>query len=274
MEDLRGSVILVTGATDGLGRRLALDLAVRGATVLAHGRRRERLDGLLGELGARGDAPARGYLADLACLDEVRRMAGEVLDAEERLDVLVNNAGVGAGDKRLVSADGHELRFAVNHLAGFLLTRLLLDLLRASAPSRVVNVASIGQAAIDFDDVMLERGTFSGFRAYAQSKLAQILSTIDLAEELEGSGVDVNAVHPATLMDTTMVRESFGTPRSTVREGADAALRLIADPELEGVSGRYFEGTREGAADPQAYDPEARAELRRLSLRLTGLERA
>jgi len=272
MDDLSGTVILVTGATGGLGRRLALDLAGRGATVLAHGRRRERLDGLLDELRSAGDAPVRGCLADLSSLDEVRRMAGEVVEAEERLDVLVNNAGVGAGDERVESADGYELRFAVNHLAGFLLTRLLLDLLRASAPSRVVNVASIGQAAIDFDDVMLERGSFSGFRAYAQSKLAQILSTIDLAEELEGSGVTVNALHPATLMDTAMVRESFGTPRATVREGADATLRLIADRELEGVSGRYFEGTREGAADGQAYDPEARAALRRLSLRLTGLE--
>ncbi|HEV2770318.1 MAG TPA: SDR family NAD(P)-dependent oxidoreductase [Solirubrobacteraceae bacterium] len=272
MDDLRGTVILVTGATDGLGRQLALDLAGRGATVLAHGRRRERLDALLGELEAAGRAPARGYLADLASLEEVRRMAREVLDAEERLGVLVNNAGVGAGDERLESVDGHELRFAVNYLAGFLLTRLLLDRLRASAPSRVVNVASIGQAAIDFDDVMLERGSFSGFRAYAQSKLAQIMSTIDLAEELDGSGVDVNALHPATLMDTTMVRESFGTPRSSVREGADAALRLVAGPELEGVSGRYFEGTREGAADPQAYDPQARAALRRLSVRLTGLQ--
>ena len=265
--DLEGRTILITGATSGLGRQLTLDLAGAGATVLAHGRRQERLDALSEELG--DGARVQTYLADLASLQEVRDLADRVVADHEALHVLVSNAGVGASDERALSRDGHELRFAVNYLAGFLLTRRLLPLLRASAPSRVVNVASADQMPIDFDDVMLERG-FSGLRAYAQSKLAQVIATIDLAEELADDGVTVNALHPATLMDTTMARESFGVARTTVREGADATLRLIADPALQDVTGRYFEGTRESQPHSQALDPEARAELRELSERLTG----
>jgi NAD(P)-dependent dehydrogenase (short-subunit alcohol dehydrogenase family) len=184
--------------------------------------------------------------------------------------VLVNNAGIGTtvpgGDRRAESRDGHELRFAVNYLAPFLLTRLLLPLLRTSAPSRIVNVSSIGQMPIDFSDVMLHRG-YSGVRAYCQSKLAQILFTFDLAEELAGTGVTVNALHPATYMPTKMVR----TPMSSLEEGVEATARLIEDPALAATSGRYFDGTEEAKPDPQAYDPRARAQLRALSEKLAGL---
>jgi NAD(P)-dependent dehydrogenase (short-subunit alcohol dehydrogenase family) len=187
--------------------------------------------------------------------------------------VLVNNAGIGTADpgdgRRLESADGHELRFAVNYLAGYLLTRRLLGLLERSAPARIVNVASAGQMAIDFDDVMLEH-RYSAGRAYTQSKLAQILFTFDLAEELEGRGVTANCLHPATYMPTRMVLAARGSGMSTIREGADATVRLIADPALDGVTGRYFEGTREAAPDRQAFDLDARRRLRELSARLTG----
>jgi NAD(P)-dependent dehydrogenase (short-subunit alcohol dehydrogenase family) len=250
--------VLITGATSGLGRQVADDLATRGWDVLAHGRDERKL----------AEAPGEHYLADLSSLDEVRRLAAEVGERHDRLDVLVNNAGI-AEQERKLSADGHELTFAVNYLAGFLLTLELLPLLRASAPARVVNVASIGQSAVDFDDVMLEHG-YGGMRAYSQSKLAQILFTIELAERLPAEEVTVNALHPATLMDTPMVRKSFGRTMSTVREGADATLRLIEDPALEGVSGRYFDGQSESRADAQAYDPEARRRLWELSERLTG----
>jgi NAD(P)-dependent dehydrogenase (short-subunit alcohol dehydrogenase family) len=261
-----GRVALVTGATDGLGRALAGELADAGWTVLVHGRDPERIDAAVGEL-AQTAADVRAYRADLSSLDEVRRLAGEVLDREQRLDVLVSNAGIGTGDgRREESADGYELRFAVNYLAGFLLTERLLPLLRASAPARIVNVSSAGQQAIDFDDVMLERD-YGGVRAYCQSKLAQILSTYDLAERLDGSGVTATALHPATYMPTKMVR----SPISTLEEGVEATLRLVADPELDGVSGRYFNGLREARPDPQAEDPEARRRLRELSERLTGL---
>jgi NAD(P)-dependent dehydrogenase (short-subunit alcohol dehydrogenase family) len=155
----------------------------------------------------------------------------------------------------------------VNYLAGFLLTDLLLPLL--SAPARIVNVSSFGQQALDFTDVMLTR-EYSGIRAYRQSKLAQILFTIDLAAELEGSGITVNALHPATFMNTKMVRD-FGTPRSTVEEGALAILKLASSAEVEGRSGLYFNGQEEAPADAQAYDPQARQRLKRLSFELTGL---
>jgi NAD(P)-dependent dehydrogenase (short-subunit alcohol dehydrogenase family) len=266
--------VLVTGATDGLGRALARELAARGATVLVHGRSEERLAETVAEIAS---GRARPYRADFASLDEVRRLADDVERHHERLDLLINNAGIGGGKDggREESADGYELRFAVNYLAPFLLTNLLLPLLRRSAPARVVNVASIGQAPIDFDDVMLERG-YGGMRAYSQSKLAQIMFTFTLAERLasEGAGVTVNALHPASLMNTKMVYESFGYTMSTIEDGVEATLRLAIAPELDGVSGRYFDRLREARADEQAYDEDARDRLWRLSEELVSFTQA
>jgi NAD(P)-dependent dehydrogenase (short-subunit alcohol dehydrogenase family) len=165
------------------------------------------------------------------------------------------------------------LRFAVNYLSGFLLTQLLLPLLKASAPSRIVNVASLGQHPIDFDDVMITKD-YTGTRAYAQSKLAQIMFTIDLANELKGSGVTVNSLHPATYMNTTMVREGGVTPISTVEQGGDAILHLAAGDDVSDKTGLFFNGMREAQANPQAYDADARKRLRKLSLELTGLSKA
>jgi NAD(P)-dependent dehydrogenase (short-subunit alcohol dehydrogenase family) len=262
-------VVLVTGATDGLGRGLASELAAAGATVLVHGRDEERGAEVLREIGG-----GRFYRADLASLDEVRALATQVLAGEQQLDVLVNNAGVGTtlpGDgQRMESRDGYELRFAVNYLAGYLLTRLLLPRLIESAPARIVNVSSAGQAPIDFDDVMLER-RYSGVQAYCQSKLAQVMMTIDLAEELRGRDVTATALHPATYMPTKMVIHARGSAVSTLEEGVEATLRLIADPQLDGVTGEYFNGTQRAAANDQAYDPDARRRLRELSQRLTGV---
>jgi NAD(P)-dependent dehydrogenase (short-subunit alcohol dehydrogenase family) len=249
---------LITGATDGLGRHVARDLAAQGWTILVHGRSREKAEETL--------PGARVYVADLSSLAEVRRLADEVLANEPRLDALVNNAGLGTAstDGRQESADGLELLFAVNYLSHFLLTTRLLELLRRSAPASIVNVSSAGQQAIEFDDVQLERG-WSGTRAYCQSKLAQILFTISLAERLEGSGVTVNALHPATYMHTKMVLQARGSSLSTVEEGAEATERLVG---IEGVTGRYFNGLREARADPQAYDASARERLWELSERL------
>jgi NAD(P)-dependent dehydrogenase (short-subunit alcohol dehydrogenase family) len=262
---------LITGATDGVGRLVARQLAAKGFRTIVHGRSRERGASLVREIEAAG-GKATFLAADLAALAEVRRLADAVRATTDRLELLVNNAGIGSAGPtpgRQVSADGHELRFAVNYLAGFLLTRLLLPLVRASAPARIVNVASAGQQAIDFDDVMLETG-YSGTRAYRQSKLAQILFTVDLAEELKGSGVIVNTLHPSTYMNTTMVRQSGTTPISTVEQGAEAIMQLAVSPALEGRSGLYFNVLREQRADAQAYDAAARARLKALSHELTG----
>jgi NAD(P)-dependent dehydrogenase (short-subunit alcohol dehydrogenase family) len=240
--------------------------------VLIHGRNERRARDTYERVQAEtGNERLRFHVADLSSLAEVRSLAQQVEDERERLEVLVNNAGIALGrGGRKLSQDGYELTFAVNYLSHFLLTMLLLPLLERSAPSRIVNVASIGQRPIDFDDVMLERG-YEPVRAYCQSKLAQIMFAFELAERLEGSGVTVNALHPATLMDTKMVRETFGRSMTSVEEGRKATLRLISSPELEGVSGRYFDGTTELTAHEQAYDREARRRLWELSERLCGL---
>ena len=263
---------LVTGATDGVGRVVAERLGAAGLRVLVHGRDRERGEGVVHDIRQAG-GEAEFIAADLASLAQVRGLAASVADKADRLDLLINNAGIGSGGTGAVrqeSADGNELRFAVNYLAGFLLTRMLLPSLRNNAPARIVNVASAGQQAIDFDDVMLTGG-YSGSRAYCQSKLAQILFTVDLAEELDGAGVTANALHPATYMNTTMVRQAGVTPWSTVEQGADAILNLATSPALAGRSGLYFDGLREARAQAQAYDRDARARLRTLSFALTGL---
>jgi NAD(P)-dependent dehydrogenase (short-subunit alcohol dehydrogenase family) len=250
--------ILVTGSTSGLGQRVAEELVKQGATVIVHGRDPDKVERVTGDIGA-----ARGLVADLSSLDEVRRLAGEV----DELDTLVNNAGI-VIPERQESADGYELTLAVNYLSHFLLTSLLLPKLRE--PGRVVNVTSIGQYPLDFDDLQYERD-FNGYYAYAKSKLAQILFTYELAERLGDRDVTVNALHPATLMDTNMVLGPGGTPQSSVEEGLEATLRLIVDPDLDGVSGNFYNGKAESGTHRQADDPEARRRLWEESERLTGL---
>ena len=256
MRPLDQQTILVTGSSDGLGRAVAAELARSGATVIVHGRDPARTAAAAEEIGSE-----HTRVADLSSLDEVRRLAGEI----DRLDTLVCNAGLIAPERR-ESADGLELTFAVNYLSHYLLTELLLSRLRE--PARIVNVSSIGQAPLAFDDPQFERG-YDAYTAYARSKLAQVMFTLDLAERLAERDVTVNALHPATLMDTKMVRETFGRSRSSVEEGTEALVRLVADPELDGVSGRFFEGASESSAEAQAYDPAARRGLRELSESLT-----
>jgi len=268
-------VILVTGATDGLGRALVGELAARGATVLLHGR-----DPVKGEATLRDIREETGnerldlYLADFASLAQVRALAERVLAGHARLDVLVNNAGIGTvgggSTERAVSADGHELRFAVNYLAPFVLTHLLEPLLVRSSPARIVNVASAGQAPIDFDDVMLERN-YSGAQAYCQSKLALVMLTFDLADSLRDRGVTANCLHPGTYMPTKMVLDAGINPVDSLDSGVEATLRLVADPDLDGVTGTYFDRLRGARAHPQAYDLDARRRLRELSEQLVGL---
>jgi NAD(P)-dependent dehydrogenase (short-subunit alcohol dehydrogenase family) len=268
------TVALITGATDGLGRALAHRLAADGFDLILHGRNPQRLAETAAEIrDTHRVAPPRTVLADLAELAQVRRFANDVRDATDRLDVLVSNAGIGGGEPdgriRRTSADGYELRFAVNYLAGFLHTLKLLPLLRASAPARIVNVASIGQHPLDFDDLMLERG-YSGSRAYGQSKLAQIMSGFELAGRLPADEVTVNSLHPGTYMPTKMVLAEIGYHVDSLETGVEATHRLVAGDEVARTTGRFFDRTREARADPQAYDPAARAELWRRSLELVG----
>ncbi len=262
-------VALVTGSTDGLGRDVALRLAGAGYHVIIHGRNEERGRAVVAEIDSMAGS-ASLILADLASMAQVRTLAETVLRDYERLDVLVNNAGIGRGADetlRQESEEGYELRFAVNYLSHFYLTRALLPLLKESAPSRIVSITSTAQNPIDFDDVMLE-GAYQGTRAYGQSKLAQIMMTMDLAEELEGTDVTANAVHPAVYMATTMVLSRGGTPMATIDEGADPVLQVITSP-LAG-SGTYWRQATNARAADQAYDMDARRRLRELTMRLTG----
>ena len=270
--NVAGKTILITGSTDGLGRLVAKRLAAAGANVVTHGRSKERGLALVNEIRAAGKGAATFYPADLGSLAEVRKLAETVSKAHSRIDTLVNNAGIGSAPvtTRAESSDGHELRFAVNYLAGFLLTYLLLPSITRSAPARIVNVSSVGQQPIEFEDVMLERA-YDGGRAYRQSKLAQVMFTIDLAQELAGKNVTANSLHPATFMDTTMVRQTGTKPMSTVDQGADAVMKLVTADEVEGESGLFFNGLDESRANEQAYDANARRKLRELSLQLTGL---
>ena len=270
--DLEGKTVLITGSTDGLGKAVALKAAEAGATVLLHGRSAAKAAPVLAEVRRAGRGDAELYLADLASLEEVRRLAAEVAGKHDRLDVLLNNAGIAlfGGEPRQLTPDGRELHFQVNYLSHFLLTQLLLPLLKAAAPARIVNVSSLGQQAIDFDDVMLAHG-YSGQRGYCQSKLAQILFTIDLAKALAGSGVTVMALHPATFMDTNMVVGQGLTPRSRTEDGAEATFRLAFAPEHAGETGGFYNQLEPGRPDAQAADEDARGRLWALSEELTGL---
>jgi NAD(P)-dependent dehydrogenase (short-subunit alcohol dehydrogenase family) len=262
--------IFITGATDGLGQALAHQLAAAGHQVLLHGRDQQKLDRTAADIASRnGVSTPPTFRADLASLAEVRRLADEVLAAGRRLNVFVSNAGIGFGApdgrERRTSADGYELRFAVNYLAGF--TARLLPLLQRSAPARIVYVASLGQHPLDFDDIMLERD-YSGIRAYCQSKLAQIMAGFELAARLPDGQVTVNSLHPATFMPTKMVLAERSSV-DTLADGVHSTERLVSDPALAGVTGRFFDHTREATADAQAYDANSRARLWAMSEQLT-----
>lgn len=255
--------ILITGATDGLGRGVAEALADQGHTLLLHGRSQERLDAVAGTL----DTTVHTYRADLASLQAVRGLAEELLRAEDRIDVLIANAGIGGG-ARQESVDGHELHFAVNYLSQFLLITRLLDRLRASAPARIVLVSSLGQAPVDFDDVMLEHG-YEGMRAYSQSKLAQIAFGLRIAGQLDPAEVTVTSLHPATFMPTKMVFTAGGRPLDSLQRGVAATTRLAVDPELDRVTGVFFDREHQASPHPWAMDAEVQERLWQLSERLT-----
>ncbi len=270
MKPINKQTILITGSTDGIGKLTALQFAQQQAHVLIHGRNKEKVDRIVKELKeTTANKNIEGFTADLSSLDQVRQLANDVLKKHESIDVLINNAGVGTADPRY-SKDGYELRFAVNYLAPFLLTQLLLPALRKAAPSRIVNVSSAGQSPVNFEDIMLEK-KFSGGTAYTQSKLALIMFTIDLAEQLKNENITVNSLHPGTYLDTNMVHRSGIEPWGKPETGADAEAFLATSSKLENITGKYFDVKTEARACAQAYDVSARKKLRELSMQLTGL---
>lgn len=266
LPDLTGKVVLVTGSTDGLGRDVARRIAAAGAHVLVTGRSVARGDSLVAEIAKSGKGSARFYRADLASLAEVRRLADAVIQDTKRLDILINNAGVGFifDTTRKFSAEGYEMHFAVNYLAHYLLTKRLLPLIAASAPARIINVSSGSQEPINFADVMMTK-RYVGGRGYAQSKLAQVMMTIDMAPALEKQGILTYSLHPATTMGTTMALALKVTPRSTIAEGVESVIYAMTTAE---PTGTFFNQLKPWKAQAQAYDAEAREKLRVLSEQL------
>lgn len=259
--------ILVTGSTSGLGREVALSLVDSGDHVIIHGRNKERGAALVAQLNAKRAGSARFFAADFSALSQVRALAANIAAHYDHLDVLVNNAGiVRVNDpQRRISDDGHELHFQVNYLAGFLLTDLLLPLLEKNQAARVVNVSSLAAAPLDFDNLMLEQG-YSANRAYGQSKLAQVMYTIDLSKKLQEKGITVNALHPESYMNTRMVLSAGLQPRSSVADGRDAVLQLINKNDVG--NGEFYNVLNLSTANPQAYDAKVRTQLWDASLQL------
>jgi NAD(P)-dependent dehydrogenase (short-subunit alcohol dehydrogenase family) len=245
-------------------------LGALGATVIVTGRSEERGQEVVDAINAAGPGKAIFYQADLGSLAEVKALADRVKDEHGAVHLLINNAGIGGvnNEARQTSADGHELVFAVNYLSHFLLTRELRPLLDRSAPARIVNVASIGQRPLNFDDIMME-SNFQTTSAYSQSKLAQIMFTITLSEQLDPSKIIVNSLHPATFMDTPMVTSTGRQPMASVNDGADAVMQLAVGSALAGRTGLYFNQLNEARANAQAYDATARQRLWDLSVELT-----
>jgi retinol dehydrogenase-12 len=274
-DSLDGTTALVTGATNGIGRVTAGELARRGARVLFVARDRARGEATLAEIReASGGRPTDLLLADLSSQREVRRLAQEVRERTPRLDLLVNNAGA-IFDERAVSADGLEMTFALNHLAYFLLTLELLPILEEGSASRIVNVSSVAheRGSIDFDDLQAERG-YSMWRAYQQSKLANVLFTRELARRLGGRGVTTNALHPGVIASgfgrngrgffSRFV--ALGAPLlASPERGARTTIHVATAPELAGVTGRYFSGCREKTPSKAAQDDAAALRLWQIS---------
>ena len=257
-------VALITGATSGLGRAVACALAEQGMHILVHGRDSARAEAVAGQIQSAGGS-VQTYLADLSSLEHTRALADKVSSDHSALHLLINNAGVGPGRppyrRRTLSADGHELRFAVNYLAPALLARRLLSTLQNGESARIVNVASAGQAPINFADLRMDHH-YSGVRAYNRSKFALVAFTFDLATELANTAMTVNCLHPASLMNTHMVRGAWVPPMSSVATGVRAVMNLAVEPAGAAVTGRYFDGLREAKAHGAAYDQAIRSNLR------------
>jgi NAD(P)-dependent dehydrogenase (short-subunit alcohol dehydrogenase family) len=270
---MKNKVVLVTGSTDGIGKQTALDLAGMGARLILHGRSHDRLEAARAEiLQKTGNEQIDTICADFSSLKQVRSMASSIVEKYDHLDVLVSNAATYMRE-RILSEDGYEMTFAVNYLAAFLLVNQLLDLLKKSAPARIVIVSSVAHstARLDFDNLQGEK-EYKPWRAYALSKLCNILFSFELAQRLNGSGVTANCLHPG-VVNTKLLRASFDMPGSDVREGARTSVFLASSPEVEKANGQYFVDRQVSRASPLAQDEGLRRQLWRVSANLAGIEK-
>jgi retinol dehydrogenase 14 len=268
---MKDKIVLITGSTDGIGRQAAVELAALGGTILIHGRNVDRGKSAVEEIQtATGNQKVDLFIADLSSQRQVRRLAAEVSERYHSLHVLINNAGVFMNDRRLTE-DGIEMTFAVNHLAPFLLTNLLLDQLKRSAPARVITVSSVAhtRGKLDFENLQAEK-SFGGYGAYALSKLANVLFTFELAEQLKGTGVTSNCLHPGVI-STKLLRTGFNMPGASTADGAETLIYLAASPEVEGATGKYFQDKNEAPSSPTTLEADVRKKLWKASEVLTGL---
>lgn len=269
---MQDKIVLVTGSTDGIGKQIALELAKLGATVLLHGRSAERGEKALADIRAACRDPHLDFfLADLSSQRQVRLLAAQVQARYDRLHVLINNAGVYT-KRREFTEDGLELTFAVNHLAPFLLTNLLLERLKKGAPARIITMSSMlhQRSLVDFNNLQGER-FYDGNQAYGLSKLGNVLFTVELAQRLQGTGVTANCLHPGAI-NTKMLRAAFsGMQGESVAAGAATPVYLATAPEVAGLSGYYFDNKRSAKPSPLAQDLELRRKFWEVSASLTGL---
>ncbi len=280
---MQGKIVLITGATNGIGKVAALELAKKGATVVIVGRNRAKTEETLNEIKTKSGNPnVEMLIGDLSVLADVRRIAGEFKSKHDRLDVLVNNAGA-VFASRQETADGYEMTFALNHLSYFLLTNLLLDVLKANAPSRIVNVSSEAHTnlALDFDDLQSKKSyAMGGFNPYGRSKLANVLFTYELARRLAGTGVTANVLHPG------LVASGFGKNNPGLmnwimnlvhlfaiseEKGAETIVYLASSPEVEGVTEKYWDKSKAVSSSQASYDEAAQKRLWEISEQMTGL---
>ncbi len=267
---MKDKVILITGSTDGIGRQAALELAAMGATVLVHGRHEGRGRYAIEEIRkATGNQKVELVIADFSSMEQVRRLAADVNKRCGALHVLINNAGVFMNERRL-TIDGLETTFAVNHLAPFLLTNLLLDLLKKSAPARVITVSSVAhtRGKLDFENLQAEK-TFGGYSSYALSKLANVLFTYELGELLAGTGITANCLHPG-VVGTKLLRAGFNITGASTADGAETLIYLATSPDVDGVTGKYFSEKREAPSAPITHDGTLRRKMWEVSAKLTG----
>lgn len=272
---MKDKIVLITGSTDGIGKQTALELAQKGATVLIHGRDFKKGKVVVDEILNKSNNPnVNLFISDFSSLKQVRKLAEEIKTKYNRLDVLINNAGVYV-KQRIVTEDGYETTFQVNHLAHFLLTNLLLDLIKQNAPSRIINVSSMAHSSsINFDDLQSEKN-YSAYGAYTLSKLANILFTFKLAEELKGTGVTSNCLHPGVI-NTKLLREGFGAIGRGLKIGAKIPVFLASSPKVESVTGKFFANRirglvqREQRAAEIAYNKDVQDNLWKLSSEMAG----
>jgi NAD(P)-dependent dehydrogenase (short-subunit alcohol dehydrogenase family) len=283
MDEMKGKTVLITGATNGIGKLTALELAKKSAEVVIVGRNPTKTSRVVQQIKQNsGNLAVYGLVADLSSTAQIRQLAQDYHQKYPLLNTLINNAG-GIFANRMVTADGYEYTFALNHLAYFTLTNLLLDVLLADAPSRIINVSSRSHegAVLNFGDLQNEQHySYGGYRAYGQSKLANLLFTYELARRLAGTGVTVNALHPGTVA-TGFGENNRGAMKVSMRiyhqfaltpeEGADTIIYLASSPEVEGVTGKYWTNRMAIPSSTESYDEEAQKRLWSISAQLTGI---